>query len=91
MVNFVVIFGEFEYFPCDATVDVLWGFPVLEILVVGIDLYFVGGVCQQPPPVSECAYNGIKLQSIDIVVSFSFIQGGQEVRNWVEPFIVLSL
>ena len=45
IMNLIVVLGKFEYFPSDTTVDVLWGFPVLEVLVVRVDLNFVGGVC----------------------------------------------
>ena len=60
VMNFVVILRKFEYFPCNTTVNVLGGFPILKILVIGINLDFVGGVCQQPPPISEGAYNGVE-------------------------------
>ena len=73
MMNFVVVFREFEYFPSDMTIDVLRGFPILEVLVIRIDLNLVGGVRQQPPPILECTYDGVELQSVDIIVSFGFI------------------
>ena len=60
VMNFVVILGEFKYFPCDASVNVLRGSPVLKILVIRINLDFVGGVRQQPSPISECTYDGVE-------------------------------
>src|ERR1700761_4534067 len=38
MVNFDVVFGELEYFPCDAMTYLLWVSPILQIHVVRKDL-----------------------------------------------------
>ena len=76
VMNLIIVFREFKYFPSDMAIYVLWGLPVLQVFVIGVDLNLVGGMCKQPPPVPEGPNYGVEFQPVNVVVLFGFVQSG---------------
>src|SRR5258707_8674470 len=67
-----------------ASVQVSWGFPVLEICVVGKDNKRMFGPSQVVSPVGECLHHGKQLSLVDIIVSLGWGKRGGVVCDGVE-------
>src|SRR5229473_5207486 len=67
-----------------SSVEVLWGFPILEVCVVGDDNERMFGPTQVVSPVGEGLHHGKQLSLVDVVVSFCWSEGSGIVCDGVE-------
>ena len=58
----------------DAPVNSLWVSPVLEVVVVREDDYWVGASDKEVPPVFEASNDGQEFSVVNVVVSFGGIE-----------------
>ena len=75
-----------------SSVQVSWGFPVLEVCVIGKDNEGILGPTQIVPPMGEGFHHGKQLSFVDVVIAFSRSERGGIVCDGVEfgfPFFYL--
>ncbi len=73
------------------SVQVSWGFPILEVCVVGEDDKRVFGPTQVVSPMGEGLHHGKQLSLVDIIISFSWGKRSGVVCDRVEfglPFFI---
>ncbi len=67
-----------------SSVEVSWGFPILQVSMVGEDGKEMLGPSQVVPPMGERFHHGKQLSLIDVVVKLCRGKGGGVVSNRVE-------
>ncbi len=74
-----------------SSIEVSWGFPILQVSVVGKNGKGVLGPSQVVPPMGEHFHHGKQLSLIDVIVTLCRGKGGRVVSNGMEfgfPFLV---
>ena len=73
------------------TIEVLSGFPKLEIAVIGDDLERLRESFQELSPILESFCDGKHLTIVDLVIAFCFGHGLRAVCNWMPEIVVAFL
>ena len=66
------------------SVEVLWGFPILQVSVVGENGKGVLGPSQVVPPMGKHFHHGKQFLFVDVIVTLCGGKGGRVISNRVE-------